>query len=186
MTRKTFNSEICKICSISFIPTGSRQKYCKECAVERKRESDRKWRAENPEKVKKNRKGWAENNPEKNREKNRKWVKNNPEKCRNNSTKYREKNREKINMAAKTNLKKLYNENRQMALVYKGGKCVVTGKTDDIEFHHLNPDEKEANVSQLFRSQWDVIKAELDKCIPLTMKVHRKLHRKLHKIKAIN
>jgi len=68
--------------------------------------------------------------------------------------------------------------NKQKALKYKGG-CVVCGSTDDLVYHHLDPNEKVCNMALLFRSNWKKIKVELDKCIPMCVGLHDSLHREL-------
>jgi len=66
------------------------------------------------------------------------------------------------------------------ALEYKGGKCAVCGYNKckaSLDFHHLNPEEKEANVGNLLRSSsWNRIKEELDKCILVCKNCHGEIH----------
>jgi transposase len=65
---------------------------------------------------------------------------------------------------------------------YKGGKCEMCGYnkySGALEFHHLNPSEKEFNLSNLKSYKFDeVIKNELDKCSLLCSNCHREIHRK--------
>lgn len=61
-----------------------------------------------------------------------------------------------------------------------GGKCVRCGYKESVsalEFHHLNPEEKEMNLSNLANKSWVVIKEELKKCIILCSNCHRIEHR---------
>lgn len=81
--------KVCKKC-------GASDRYlngnCKLCA----RDSQIKWRMENPEKVKAYNTEWREKNPEKVRAYRTEWCEKNPEKARAGKTEWREKNRDKI------------------------------------------------------------------------------------------
>jgi hypothetical protein len=67
--------------------------------------------------------------------------------------------------------------NKLKAIEYKGGKCSGCGYNKcpaALEFHHVDPDKKEAGIS-FFRG-WLKQKAELDKCILLCANCHRETH----------
>ncbi len=73
-----------------------------------------------------------------------------------------------------------------MAVEYKGGccenkKCGYNKCVDVLEFHHLDPNEKDFGIASdgLTRS-WEKIKEELDKCIMLCANCHREEHSKLN------
>ena len=63
---------------------------------------------------------------------------------------------------------------------YKGGKCQKCGYDKYIgalEFHHLNPEEKDFTLSHLkIYSINQVVIDELDKCILLCSNCHREIH----------
>lgn len=66
------------------------------------------------------------------------------------------------------------------AVEYKGGKCEKCSYNRCItalEFHHLDPNEKDFAVSN-FRAytQWESLKKELDKCILVCSNCHREIH----------
>jgi len=67
-----------------------------------------------------------------------------------------------------------------MSVEYKGGKCCICGYDKCIgalEFHHVNRDNKEFNISQDGNSMsWDKVKNELDKCICVCANCHREIH----------
>jgi 5-methylcytosine-specific restriction endonuclease McrA len=73
----------------------------------------------------------------------------------------------------------MQNLKRQM-VEYKGGECVRCGYKKyfgALEFHHLNPSEKDFNPSSLKRYKFDDrIKNELDKCILVCSNCHREIH----------
>lgn len=65
------------------------------------------------------------------------------------------------------------------AVEYKGGKCCKCGYDKTIialEFHHLDPSEKELSISCNKNPSWDKLKLELDKCILVCANCHREIH----------
>lgn len=65
-------------------------------------------------------------------------------------------------------------------IAYKGGKCQdceFTGYEGVFDFHHLDPDQKDFEISR-FRSMKfdDRAKSELDKCVLLCSNCHRIRH----------
>ena len=69
---------------------------------------------------------------------------------------------------------------KKLMVDYKGGKCQKCGYNKYIgalEFHHLNPEEKDFNLSELkIHSFNQVIIDELDKCILVCSNCHREIH----------
>lgn len=64
------------------------------------------------------------------------------------------------------------------AVEYKGGKCEKCGYNNYIgalQFHHINPKEKDFNISRTNKS-FDNIKTELDKCMLLCANCHAEEH----------
>jgi hypothetical protein len=64
---------------------------------------------------------------------------------------------------------------------YKETLCCSRCPENDIsclDFHHLNPDEKEKSISQAVASGWSFkrLELELNKCIVLCSNCHRKEH----------
>lgn len=45
-----------------------------------------------------------------------------------------------------------------------------------LEFHHLDPSQKDYNISELVGRSMKLIKEEADKCVVLCSNCHRKLH----------
>ena len=80
------------------------QKKYREENPEKVRESKKKYYEKNKEKVNERKKIYYENNPEKLSERNKKYRENNPEKYRESQKKYRENNREKINERVKCDI----------------------------------------------------------------------------------
>lgn len=69
---------------------------------------------------------------------------------------------------------------KEELVTYKGGKCERCGYDECIaalEFHHINPDEKEFGISTTgVTRSLEVLKKEADKCVLLCCNCHRKLH----------
>lgn len=69
---------------------------------------------------------------------------------------------------------------KQWSLEYKGNKCSCCGYNkciEALEFHHLNPEEKDFSLSDRnIKLDWEQIKKELDKCILVCSNCHREIH----------
>lgn len=67
-----------------------------------------------------------------------------------------------------------------MALDAFGNKCGCCGydtHLEALEFHHLDPSEKESGMSSMMRSRsWKAIVEELRKCILVCPTCHREVH----------
>lgn len=76
--------------------------------------------------------------------------------------------------------KSYYNRiNKKKLIEYKGGKCTKCGysKCDGaLEFHHLNPKEKDPNFIKLRNHTFERAKKEIDKCILVCANCHREIH----------
>ena len=58
----------------------------------------------------------------------------------------------------------------------KCSECGYNKHSSAIDFHHLDPNQKENQVSDLRGSSYERIKKEVDKCIMLCANCHRILH----------
>lgn len=72
---------------------------------------------------------------------------------------------------------------KKMLIDYKGGKCIKCGYNkcaSALEFHHLNPNEKEFAFSASGLNRKDsILKEEVDKCILVCANCHREIHEEL-------
>jgi len=106
------------------------------------------------------------------------WVKNNPGKNselkRSNNKRWAAANRQK----RRSIKRKLYYQNKQRALDYKGG-CYKCGSKENIVYHHLDRDEKKRDITRMFDCKWETVKAELDKCVPMCDGLHRSIETEL-------
>ena len=67
---------------------------------------------------------------------------------------------------------------------YKGGSCVKCGYNrclSALQFHNLNPDEKDFTIGdraygRKIVKKWSVVKQELDKCILVCANCHCEIH----------
>ena len=77
---------------------------------------------------------------------------------------------------------------KKNAVKYKGGKCQNCGYNkcnSALEFHHVNPNEKDFSLSNVKLTSWSIkIKQELDKCILLCSNCHREEHVKISSLGA--
>ncbi len=98
----------------------------------------------------------------------------------------RKRSKHEINLNASEYKKKIRNELKNEAVRYKGGKCIKCGYNTcnrALEFHHIDPDEKDFNISQAnTKYTFDKIKKELDKCVLLCGNCHAELHDGLFEI----
>lgn len=69
---------------------------------------------------------------------------------------------------------------RLEAIAYLGGRCVVCGLADELEFHHRDPLEKTSDVSILLGCQWSRLRVELDKCELRCAEHHKVEHAAAH------
>lgn len=69
--------------------------------------------------------------------------------------------------------------NKIRLVEYKGGKCERCGYDkciDALEFHHLNPNEKDFGLSCGDTRSFEKLKGEVDKCIMVCANCHREIH----------
>ena len=68
---------------------------------------------------------------------------------------------------------------KQRLLEYKGGKCEVCGynkSQNALSFHHLNPEEKDFEISGKHCLAFETLKKEVDKCALLCLNCHAEVH----------
>lgn len=73
---------------------------------------------------------------------------------------------------------------KQQCIDYKGGKCQICGyrtTNQALQFHHLEPNEKEFAIGNHHLKLFENVKNELDKCILLCANCHIETHAGLHK-----
>lgn len=72
---------------------------------------------------------------------------------------------------------------KQMAVDYKGGKCIRCGYNKYIgalEFHHVDPTQKDFSLGAKGHcNSWEKVKKELDKCILVCSNCHSEIHEEL-------
>lgn len=80
-------------------------------------------------------------------------------------------------------VKSFRKRNKERAVEYKGGKCEKCGYDKCIsalEFHHLDPTQKDFNPSINMNMAWDKIQNEIDKCILVCANCHREIHEEIN------
>lgn len=71
---------------------------------------------------------------------------------------------------------------KEKSINYKGGCCEKCGYdrcNSALEFHHLDPNEKDFGIGSYSILSWEKIKLELDKCIMVCANCHREIHHNL-------
>jgi hypothetical protein len=70
-----------------------------------------------------------------------------------------------------------------LSIEYKGGACSKCGYNkclSALEFHHIDPTQKDFSPSDTGQTRsWEIVKAELDKCILVCSNCHREIHDQL-------
>lgn len=94
--------------------------------------------------------------------------------------KYRVLNKERAKEQSKGKTRKRRKENKIRAVNYLGGECERCGLTSPyysvFDFHHRNPEEKEADPGTLLHRSWEVVFNEINKCMLLCANCHRIVH----------
>lgn len=73
-----------------------------------------------------------------------------------------------------------YHRLRIESISQLGGRCVICGTTDTLEFHHINPEEKSFTIGDLWSIGRDKIQEELKKCELRCSKHHKEVHQASH------
>lgn len=74
-------------------------------------------------------------------------------------------------------------DNKIRAIEYKGGCCIVCKYNRcnaALEFHHLDPSEKDLSIRLNSLTNWNKIQNELDKCVLVCANCHREIHQGMH------
>lgn len=77
------------------------------------------------------------------------------------------------------NTKERGRQNKQIFVDYKGGKCERCGYDrclNALDFHHINPEEKDPTFEGMRYWSFEKAKKELDKCMLLCSNCHREKH----------
>lgn len=67
---------------------------------------------------------------------------------------------------------------KERMVAYKGGRCQICGYAKclrALEFHHIDPETKEFNIAGSHLRRWDVVQAELEKCILVCANCHAEI-----------
>lgn len=78
---------------------------------------------------------------------------------------------------ATTYKKHVYIEFKKNVIAYLGGKCVVCGATDNLEFDHVDPTIKLFNITDKYTCCMSYLRSELDKCQLLCKTHHKEKHK---------
>ena len=74
---------------------------------------------------------------------------------------------------------------KQQCIDYKGGSCAICGYDKypgALEFHHVNPKDKDFTISRFKNRKFELIKDELDKCVLLCSNCHKEVEGGVKKV----
>lgn len=80
--------------------------------------------------------------------------------------------REQYNAYMKEYMRKRYAERRKAAIEKLGGKCVICGSIDDLEFDHIDPDTKTFTIAHRPSKNEKHFWEEIEKCQLLCKTCH--------------
>lgn len=72
---------------------------------------------------------------------------------------------------------------KKMLIEYKGGKCSRCGYDKcmrALEFHHMDPTQKDFGLSKCITKNIKELKSEVDKCILVCSNCHAEIHQELY------
>lgn len=72
---------------------------------------------------------------------------------------------------------------KKALVLYKGGECKRCGYNkclSALEFHHLDPEEKDFGLSENLTKDFNLLKKEADKCILVCSNCHKEIHEELN------
>lgn len=69
-----------------------------------------------------------------------------------------------VSLKGKAGRKAHRDRNRELAQEYLGGVCASCGTKEQLEFDHINPEDKSYTIGNRISSAWETIVTELDKC----------------------
>ncbi len=93
-------------------------------------------------------------------------------------------NKEYLNKRNYTNFKNARKRLKERLVEYKGGKCEICGYNrciSALEFHHLDPSQKDFAICSGDVKSYETMRKEVDKCILVCANCHREIHEKEHK-----
>lgn len=77
-------------------------------------------------------------------------------------------------------MRRRYHTRRQAAISFLGGVCVSCGTTEELEFDHIDPASKEADICKVWSASEAKFWAEVQKCQLLCSTHHKEKHAVKH------
>lgn len=93
--------------------------------------------------------------------------------CRLAWREYRREHRRRTAEETNERVRRIYAQNRAEAISILGGECVLCGSEEDLQFDHIIPSTKEAEMVTLWHRSKNVWLAEVAKCQLLCEPCHR-------------
>jgi transcription elongation factor Elf1 len=98
---------------------------------------------------------------------------------------YYQKNKESYKRSSAKSKKKRRPKKREFSKRYKlfcgCRRCGYDKAANALEYHHIDPSEKDSTVSRLIAGNWglETIKKEIRKCVVLCANCHREVHEEI-------
>lgn len=89
----------------------------------------------------------------------------------------------------KARMMKRFEEKSRFVVGLKGGCCLLCGYdkcTAALEFHHVDPSQKEFQINKRWSMTNEAIKKEIDKCVLLCSNCHREVHWRLDRGEVVD
>ena len=143
------------------------------------KEKRKQYKEENKEKIYEQQKKWREENKEELAAYNKKYNEENKEKIYAQTMRWRSRNKEKVTGYHKKQLADVLNKKDEIVAHFNNecADCKQPYPRNVYDFHHVNPNEKEYQVARLLAlKDTKRLWAELAKCVMLCANCHRIRH----------
>lgn len=87
------------------------------------------------------------------------------------------KDTEEYNKYMKEYMLNRYHESRAKLIEEFGGACIKCGASEDLQFHHQDPEEKEFTLGRGWSTTPEAMQEEAAKCELLCQDCHKEVHR---------
>jgi hypothetical protein len=92
-------------------------------------------------------------------------------------------------MSGYKDIKKFRRRTKERLVKGMGGCCQICGYNKSLsalEFHHINPNQKDFTISSMKIMNWEKIKNEAKKCILVCANCHREIHDNITELPIVN
>lgn len=101
---------------------------------------------------------------------------------------HKEHNEDRRKVCGSCRIRRSRAKTKARAVELMGGKCVRCGYNKSmraLQFHHLDPTQKDMQISVSRNSSWKKIEEEIKKCILVCANCHAEVHEEIEKLKPL-